>query len=185
MLSTFGASDGGTGFATEAIPARESEPRSSRPENCGPKRSKCKRHLLEFRIGVERCVFHYERGTFVSAEVIFAQVIFDSTSKVLASTAEFSPADIAAYTAAFNNRDATVGAGLNIAGVNYEVHRYVSYDMSFVVANNIGAHLLIRFYDDQGLIYGRIPSVDPRDGEGICLARVQDLSHMVHRSVLM
>jgi hypothetical protein len=35
-----------------------------------------------------------------------------------------------------------------------------------------GSDFLFRFYEDHGLIYGRIPSVDPRDGEGICLARV-------------
>lgn len=29
-----------------------------------------------------------------------------------------------------------------------------------------------RFYDDIGLIYGRTHSVNPQDGEGICLAKV-------------
>ena len=51
--------------------------------------------------------------------------MFDSTGTVLASTAQFSAAEITAYTTAFNDRDATVGAGLTVGGVNYEVHRYV------------------------------------------------------------
>ena len=60
-------------------------------------------------------------------------MVFDSAGKVLASTADFSDADLAVYTNAFNSRDATVGAGLTISGVNYEVHRYAIIGHGIIV----------------------------------------------------
>uniref|UniRef100_A0A7S0VK67 Profilin n=1 Tax=Hemiselmis tepida TaxID=464990 RepID=A0A7S0VK67_9CRYP len=79
-------------------------------------------------------------------------VVFDERGTVLAKTADVSAGDITAMTTAFNDRDTTFGNGLNVNGQNYEVHR---------------------FYEDQGLIYGRTHAVDPSHGEGICLARVK------------
>ena len=58
-----------------------------------------------------------------------------------------------AFLTAFNDRDTTFGQGLNIGGVNYEVHR---------------------FYDEEGMIYGRTHSVDPQEGEGVALVRQPD-----------
>eukprot|EP00293_Proteomonas_sulcata_P002131 CAMPEP_0184318976 /NCGR_PEP_ID=MMETSP1049-20130417/105876_1 /TAXON_ID=77928 /ORGANISM="Proteomonas sulcata, Strain CCMP704" /LENGTH=132 /DNA_ID=CAMNT_0026638965 /DNA_START=27 /DNA_END=425 /DNA_ORIENTATION=- len=83
-------------------------------------------------------------------------VIFDSQSQPLGSIGkQIQAKDLQVFTTAFNDRDTTFGQGLNIDGVNYEVHR---------------------FYEEEGLIYGRTHSVDPQDGEGICLARVKRAS---------
>eukprot|EP00283_Hemiselmis_rufescens_P008646 CAMPEP_0173422426 /NCGR_PEP_ID=MMETSP1357-20121228/3140_1 /TAXON_ID=77926 /ORGANISM="Hemiselmis rufescens, Strain PCC563" /LENGTH=127 /DNA_ID=CAMNT_0014385453 /DNA_START=29 /DNA_END=409 /DNA_ORIENTATION=- len=79
-------------------------------------------------------------------------VVFDEAGTVLAKTAEIPTGEISAMTTAFNDKDTTFGNGLNVCGKNFEVHR---------------------FYEDQGLIYGRTHAVNPQDGEGICLARVK------------
>jgi len=83
-------------------------------------------------------------------------VIFDGRCSVHATSgSQVSPADLQVMTTAFKDKDTTFGLGVNIAGVNYEVHR---------------------FYPDEGLIYGRTHAVDPREGEGFCLARATQRS---------
>eukprot|EP00286_Rhodomonas_abbreviata_P010786 CAMPEP_0181317864 /NCGR_PEP_ID=MMETSP1101-20121128/16697_1 /TAXON_ID=46948 /ORGANISM="Rhodomonas abbreviata, Strain Caron Lab Isolate" /LENGTH=131 /DNA_ID=CAMNT_0023425289 /DNA_START=14 /DNA_END=409 /DNA_ORIENTATION=+ len=81
--------------------------------------------------------------------------IFDGSAKVLAKFGQISEQDLQVFTTAFNDKDTTFGNGLNVGGANYEVHR---------------------FYEEEGLIYGRTHSVDPQEGEGICLARVKQAS---------
>ncbi|EKX44733.1 hypothetical protein GUITHDRAFT_152952 [Guillardia theta CCMP2712] len=80
------------------------------------------------------------------------RAVFDSNGKVLSMEGSISIQDLKGYLTAFNDKDTTFGNGFNIDGKNYEVHR---------------------FYEDDGLIYGRTHSVDPRDGEGFCFARAK------------
>eukprot|EP00960_Hanusia_phi_P050253 760098-Hanusia_phi.AAC.3 len=96
------------------------------------------------------------------------RAVFDSNGKVLAMEGSLSVQDLKVhlncqrcdasagwfqgYLTAFNEKDTTFGNGFNIDGKNYEVHR---------------------FYEEDGLIYGRTHSVDPRDGEGFCFARAK------------
>mmetsp|Transcript_1111 Transcript_1111/g.2568 ORF Transcript_1111/g.2568 Transcript_1111/m.2568 type:complete len:133 (-) Transcript_1111:127-525(-) len=80
-------------------------------------------------------------------------VVFDDQGTVQASKgAQVPAADIKACLIAFDDKDTTFGAGLNIGSQNYEVHK---------------------FYSDVGLIYGRTHAVNPQDGEGICLMMVK------------
>ena len=104
------------------------------------------------------------------------------------------------WATAFNDKDTTFGNGINISGANYEVHRfyeedgnlfgslYLSHPRNWQVCcrprpcftptcSCLGTHpKTFRAIPDSqlcyaGLIYGRTHSVDPREGEGFCLAR--------------
>ena len=104
------------------------------------------------------------------------------------------------WATAFNDKDTTFGNGINISGANYEVHRFYEEDgelpgslsslhprswpvccrplSGFTRTRNIHGRSSKTFRaiaDCQprctGLIYGRTHSVDPREGEGFCLAR--------------
>ena len=115
---------------------------------------------------------------------VFPQIIIDSSCNVLASTtSEFSNAELSTFVSAFNDRNATIGSGFTIAGVNYEVHRYGSLPFfglgCIIVGLDHTTFYFHRFYETPALIYGRIPSVDPRDSEGVCLARVS-LSRLIN-----
>ena len=99
---------------------------------------------------------------------------------------------------AFNDKDTTFGNGINIAGVNHEVHRFYEEDGELLRARWHALSACVSPSRDpgaqrpsgtppaigsgcsdewavepawSGLIYGRTHSVDPREGEGFCLAR--------------
>jgi hypothetical protein len=98
--------------------------------------------------------------------------IFDEEANVLASTFAvdsdeiksriqmLSPHTPRVLLSAFEDRDVTVGSGLTLDGLHYDVHRS-QYRQCFSPS---------RWYKDEGLIYGR--RGDANVGEGICLHRV-------------
>jgi len=76
-------------------------------------------------------------------------VVFNEEGHVLGSTFAANEPELKLLLSAFKDYDTTVGGGLTIDGQNYDVHRY---------------------YDNQGLIYGRRGEAE--NGEGIALCKV-------------
>ena len=85
----------------------------------------------------------------LSAESLFSKaVVFGEGGAVIASTCSPEDGEIQALLTAFDDRDTTVGKGVQFAGNAFEVHRW---------------------YEDPALVYGRRGDAD--SGEGFCLAR--------------
>eukprot|EP00743_Colponemidia_sp_Colp-15_P002267 GILK01002457.1.p1 GENE.GILK01002457.1~~GILK01002457.1.p1 ORF type:complete len:149 (-),score=18.41 GILK01002457.1:111-518(-) len=73
-------------------------------------------------------------------------VIFDDQANVIASTFSATPEELRPYLTALDTRDATVGAGFDLAGEHFDVHRF-----------------------HPPLVYGRRGG--PEDGEGIAFCK--------------